>query len=226
MKLYIDSANLDQIKKYDQIYQLAGVTSNPSILKKEGKIDFFDHLREIRKIIGKERKLFVQVTANDVKGMLKDAMHIVRMLDDEVIIKIPTTETGLAAIKILEQEGIHTLATAVYTKQQCFAAIINGAEYIAPYCNRIQSSGGDYMDVISATRTMIDMYDKDVEIIGASFHFVEQITNAFEAGAQAVTVSPDMLHEMMVNNDVDQIVNKFECDWKEMQDNKAITELF
>ena len=104
MELLLDTANLEQIQKYVDTLPIDGVTSNPSIIKKEGKIDFFEHLRQIRQIIGKNRTLHVQVVATDYEGMLADAQRILKEVDDQVYIKVPSNEVGFKVMKELKRK--------------------------------------------------------------------------------------------------------------------------
>ena len=104
MKYLLDTANLDAIRYYTDIFPIAGVTSNPSIVKKEGKIDFFAHMNEIRSIIGMDKTLHIQVTALDTDGMLRDAETILNKVDDQVCVKVPVTLEGIKAIKTLKKQ--------------------------------------------------------------------------------------------------------------------------
>ena len=106
MKYLLDTANLDAIRYYTDIFPIAGVTSNPSIVKKEGKIDFFAHMNEIRSIIGMDKTLHIQVTAQDTDGMLRDAETILNKVDDQVCVKVPVTLEGIKAIKTLKNRTL------------------------------------------------------------------------------------------------------------------------
>lgn len=112
MKYLLDTANLDAIRYYTDIFPIAGVTSNPSIVKKEGKIDFFAHMNEIRSIIGMDKTLHIQVTALDTDGMLRDAETILNKVDDQVCVKVPVTLEGIKAIKTLKKQDVNVTATA------------------------------------------------------------------------------------------------------------------
>ena len=115
MEFMLDTLNLEEIKKWSEVLPLAGVTSNPTIAKKEGKIDFFERIRAVREIIGEGPSIHVQVVAKDYEGILKDATEIRKKCDDAVYIKVPVTPAGLAAIKTLKPEGYKITATAIYT---------------------------------------------------------------------------------------------------------------
>ena len=127
MKYLLDTANLEAIRKYTEYFPVAGVTSNPSIVKREGNIDFFAHMRNIRRVIGKESSLHIQVVAEDAEGMIQDAKRILKEVDEDVYIKVPVTMEGMKAIRLLKAENINVTATAIYTKTQGFLAIAAGA---------------------------------------------------------------------------------------------------
>ena len=118
MKYLIDSANLDEIRALSEYLPIAGVTSNPSIVKKEGSVPFFAHMREIRSIIGNLRPLHIQVTATDYDGMMRDAEAVFRHVDDRVFIKVPVDFEGVKVIKALRRQGVNVTATAVYGMDQ------------------------------------------------------------------------------------------------------------
>ncbi len=225
MELLFDTANIEDIRQYIQYYPITGVTSNPSILKAEGKIDFFAHLKTIREIIGDDKTLHVQVIAEDAEGMIAEAHAILKNVDDKVYIKIPTTQEGLKAMMTLKSEGIGVTATAIYTKFQGFAAIMAGADFIAPYCNRMENLDTDYEEAISAFRAMIEENDSSCKILAASFKNIGQVNNAFMAGAQTVTVQPTLLKETFNMATVEKAVKDFKKDWQAVQGDALITDL-
>ena len=143
MELMFDNANLETLAKYAEIYPYCGVTSNPSIIKEEGKIDFFNHFRKIREIIGMNRSLHIQVVSTTAEEIIKEAEKIVEKIDKEVYIKIPVTEEGLKAIRQLKKRGFKITATAIYTRIQGMIAVAAGVDYLAPYFNRIKSRDAD-----------------------------------------------------------------------------------
>ena len=149
MEFIIDTANLAEIKHYNEVLNLSGVTTNPSICKKEGNVEFFNHMNSIRKIIGLDKSLHIQVVSQNYDGMLKDAMTILRKVDNQVYIKVPTTETGLKVMKELKRQGVNVTATAIYSKMQAYLAMNVGADCHAPYYNRMQKNNKDPNGVIS-----------------------------------------------------------------------------
>lgn len=225
MEFLFDTANIEAIKKYSQIYPITGVTSNPSILKAEGKIKFFAHMKEIRSIIGMDKSLHVQVIAEDCDGILKEAEAILKQIDDKVYIKIPVNEEGLKAMRILKEKGVGITATAIYSEIQGFLAISAGADFVAPYYNRMEALGIDSCEVISALRSMIDEMGSDTKIVGASFKNITQVTRALLSGAQAVTLQPELLHDALGAAAIKKAVDDFHADWVKTQGEVSITEL-
>ncbi len=225
MELMFDNANLETIKEFASIYPFVGVTSNPTIIKREGKIDFFNHFRELAKIIGPEKSLHIQVVSQNAEDMIKEAEKIVEKLNKDVYIKIPVTEEGLKAIKNLKARGFKITATAIYTKMQGLVAIAAGADYIAPYFNRIQSRGSDAAATVACFRQNIDFFGRKTKILAASFHHGGQVIKALQAGADAVTISPELLREMVCinpTNFIENAVTTFAADWKESQGSNSI----
>ncbi len=225
MELLFDTANIEEIKKYTQFYPITGITSNPTILKSEGKINFFEHLREIRSIIGPDKTLHVQIIAEKAEDIIKEADAILKNVDDKVYIKIPTNEEGLKAMRELKSRGIGVTATAIYTKIQGFMAILAGADFIAPYCNRMENLDVDFEDCISAFRQMIDENNSDCKILAASFKNIAQVNKAYLVGAHTVTVQPSMLHASFEMAAVKNAVDNFTADWESVHGVKSILDL-
>ena len=148
MEFIIDTVDLEEIKDAVEHMPIVGVTSNPSIVKRTSPENFFDHMRAIRSIIGKERSLHVQVISKDCETIVKEAHRILQEIDDQVYVKVPVSYEGIKAIKLLKAEGIHVTATAVYDLMQAYMALAAGADYIAPYVNRIGNLGSDPMEVV------------------------------------------------------------------------------
>ncbi|HLQ40753.1 MAG TPA: fructose-6-phosphate aldolase [Tetragenococcus sp.] len=214
MEFLLDTANLADIAKYEKIIPLAGVTSNPSIVKKEGKIDFFKHMKEIRSIIGKERSLHIQVVATDYEGMIKDAHTILDQVDEQVYIKVPTSQEGLKVIKALKKEGVNVTATAIYTKFQAYLAIAAKADYIAPYFNRMENLNIDPENALTEMANEIKRTQGQTKILAASFKNVGQVNTALEAGAQAATMSCDILESAFSMPSIEKAVIDFTSDWE------------
>lgn len=214
MEFMLDTANITDIKKFSQIIPLAGVTSNPSIVKKEGKINFFNHMQEIRSIIGKDKSLHIQVVATDFEGIMADAKAILKNLDEEVYIKVPVTEVGLQAIKALKSQGRNVTATAIYTKFQAYLAIAAGADYIAPYFNRMENLNIDARESVTEMAKEIARSNSETRILAASFKNVGQVNAALECGAQAATMGTDIIQQAFAMPSIHQAVAGFTKDWE------------
>ena len=225
MKYLIDSANLDEIRALSEYLPIAGVTSNPSIVKKEGSVPFFAHMREIRSIIGNLRPLHIQVTATDYDGMMRDAEAVFRHVDEKVFIKVPVDFEGVKVIKALRRQGANVTATAVYGMDQAFMALEAGADCIAPYYNRMEALGVDAASVIGNISGIIAHYGYETEILAASFKQPAQIDRAILAGAHSVTVAPDVLRGIFAKQVVADAVQAFSDDWTGLYGGKTLAEL-
>lgn len=223
MELLLDTANLEQIKKYTALYDITGVTSNPTIISKENA-DFWPLLLEIRNIIG-DKQLHVQVTTDTWEEMLKEAAAIRTKLGKETYIKIPTTEQGICAMKHLKADGANVTATAIYTAQQAMMASSVGADYVAPYFNRMNNLNVDSKKIIGDITHLFQIHNKETKILAASFKNTEQVMDSLMAGAQAVTVSVDLLTTMVENAIIDFAVDGFKKDWIKIYGEKKIYEL-
>jgi len=225
MELLLDTANLKSIRDAVSTYPISGLTTNPSIVSKEGRSDFFGLIREIREILGKERTLHVQVTRTDCEGILKEAEAIRKNVDEDVYIKTPVSKEGLKAIGIMAREGFNVTATAIYTTIQGELAAMAGAKYLALYYNRMLNLDIDADAVFRSTANAIAASGLDCKIVGASFKNIMQVTNVFADGAEAVTVPPELLDTALANPSIVLAVRNFNKDWEKVYGSKGITEL-
>ena len=221
---------LDTINKKDIILAvgcmpIAGVTSNPTIIKKEGKIDFFPYFRELREIIGSERSLHVQVTAPDPDGMMREAEAVLEKIDAEVFLKVPVNEAGLTAIRRMKKAGYNVTATAISSKAQAYMAIEEGADYLAMYYNRMANMDIDPDEVFSVVADMIDTYGYDSQILGASFKNIAQVNRVFENGAHAATVDPAILFDALRLPAIRSNISAFAADWADLYGDRTIADL-
>lgn len=225
MEFLLDTANLETIRKFIDYFPITGITTNPSIVKREGKIDFIAHMNEIRSIIGKNSTLHIQVTATDVDGMLRDADTILNRVDSQVFIKVPVTMEGLKVMKTLKAQGNNVTATAIYSKPQAFLALECGADYLAPYYNRMENLGIDPEDVIASIANMISQYGYSAKIVAASFKNIGQVNKAFLAGSQTATIDPTVLEGIFSMPSIQKAVNDFSADWKMIYGDSTIADL-
>lgn len=214
MEFMLDTANIEDIKKYEKIIPLAGVTSNPSIVKNEGNIEFFSHMKQIREIIGDDKSLHVQVVATDYEGMLKDTETILAKIDKNVFVKVPVSEEGLKVIKELKKRGVNVTATAIYTKFQAYLAIAAGADYIAPYFNRMENLNIDPREAIAEMAKEISRTNSQTKILAASFKNVGQVNAALENGAQSATMGVDIIKSAFAMPSIEKAVVDFTSDWE------------
>jgi TalC/MipB family fructose-6-phosphate aldolase len=214
MELMFDCADLEQIAKYQEVFPITGVTSNPSILKAEGSIDFYPRMRAIRELIGQEKSLHVQVITQTAEEMIAEGKRVRAELGDDTYIKVPTTEAGLVAMRALKADGARITATAIYARFQGFAAILAGADYIAPYVNRMENLDTDGTATISWLADMIQRQGTPTRIVAASFKNIGQVNAALAAGAQAVTVQPALLHDAFGFHELQGALDAFAADWQ------------
>lgn len=224
MKYLLDTANLAEIRELSEYLPIAGVTSNPTIVKAEGAVPFFAHMREIRSIIG-QHPLHIQVTAQDYAGMMRDAEAIFRHVDENVYVKVPVDFAGVKVIKALKRQGANVTATAVYGMNQAFIALEAGADCIAPYYNRMEVLGVDAANVIGNIAGIINHYGYESEILAASFKQPVQIDRAILAGAHSVTAAPNVLREIFAKKIVSDAVRTFADDWAGLYGGKTLAEL-
>ena len=213
MEFMLDTLNINEIKKWARVLPLAGVTSNPTIAKKEGESDFFKRIHEVREIIGEAPSIHVQVVAKDYDGILKDAAKIRQECGGNVFIKVPVTPEGLAAIKTLKSEGYKITATAIYTVFQGLLAIEAGADYLAPYYNRMENLNIDSAQVIAQLAEAIEKNHSSSKILAASFKNVGQVNRAFKEGAQAITAGADVFEAAFGMPSIGKAVDDFANDW-------------
>ena len=213
MRIILDTANLDDIRYFNEYFPIEGVTTNPTILSKEGG-DIISHLKEIRAIIGEDKELHVQVISADAEGIMKEAAKITEVLGKETFIKIPVTREGLKAMKALSADGYKITATAIYTPMQAYLAARAGADYAAPYVNRIDNLGANGVE---SAMTMHDIFVNGgykTEILAASFKNSQQVQALAAYGCGCATCSPDIIEGLIANPTVTYAVEAFKKDFE------------
>ena len=213
MKLLIDNANINDIKRLYDLYPIDGVTTNPTILAASGRQPY-DVLGEIRRFIGDDADLHVQAVALDVDGMVADGHRIAQELGRNTYIKIPSIPEGIKAMKILSGEGYRVTATAIYTVQQAFLAGKAGASFAAPYVNRIDSLGADGVETTKRIHDVFKKNNLETELLAASFKNTQQVLELAEYGIGAATVAPDVIDGLIANPIVTTAVLQFVKDFE------------
>ena len=212
MKLLIDDANIAKIKEISEFFPVDGVTTNPSILAKSGRPPF-EVLCEIREFLG-DKELHVQVISADAEGIMKEAAKITEVLGKDTFIKIPVTREGLKAMKALSADGYKITATAIYTPMQAYLAARAGADYAAPYVNRIDNLGANGVE---SAMTMHDIFVNGgykTEILAASFKNSQQVQELATYGCGCATCAPDIIEGLITNPTVTYAVEAFKKDFE------------
>ena len=217
MQYLLDTANLEQIRTCVDLFPISGITTNPTILRAEGNVDLRAHLLAIQALCGSGRTLHVQLIARDCEGMLREAEAVQTLLGEAAYVKIPVTEQGLKAIRLLKARGARVTATAVYALATALLAVEAGADYLAPYCNRMENAEIDFRRVIGTLRALIDRDRYDAKIVAASFKNTAQINDALAAGAHAATVAPELLRAPFSSPLLTGAVAVFERDYAAVQ---------
>jgi len=210
IELYLDSVDIKQISRLNACLPVKGVTTNPSILA-NADTGVTQALSEIEEIIGGAR-FHVQVISQTVDEIVEEAIEIDKLPFD-MVVKIPATEIGLAAIKRVKKRGIQVLATAIYSSQQGILAALCGADYLAPYINRMDTMGGNGIAVVADLQQLITINGLDCKLLPASFKNTMQVMDVMKLGVGAITLPIDVALQMISHPAVDPAVEKFSQDW-------------
>ena len=213
MKLFIDDADVNEIRRLYDLYPIDGVTTNPTILARTGR-DPVEVLKEIRDIIGPEKTIFAQAIPVEAGTIMKDARALVGLLGENTIVKIPSVPEGFKAIRLLKDEGIHTCGTVIYTPMQAWLAAKAGADFVAPYVNRIDNMGYDGTRIVQEIQDILTLHDMDCEILAASFKNSQQVLSLCAYGIGAATCAPSIIDGFVKNLAVDGAVNDFIHDFE------------
>jgi transaldolase len=210
LKLFIDTANIDEIKEVNEWGVICGVTTNPSLIAKEGR-DFKEVIKEITNIV--DGPISAEVISLEKEGMVKEARDLAK-IHPNIVIKIPMTKKGLKAVKILSREGIKTNVTLVFSPNQALLAAKAGATYVSPFIGRLDDIGNEGMNIIYDIVQIFDIHDIDTEIIAASIRHPIHVTEAAKAGAHIATV-PYKVFLQMLNHPLTNIgIERFLKDWE------------
>jgi len=211
MKFFIDTANLDDIKEANDLGVLAGVTTNPSLVAKEG-VDFHDRLKEITNVIS--TSVSAEVIAEDAEGMIKEGKELAAIAPN-ITVKIPMTLEGLKAVKALTDLNIETNVTLIFNANQALLAARAGATYVSPFLGRLDDIGHDGMELIATISQIFDRFDIKSQIIAASIRHPLHVTEAALNGAHIATVPYNVLGQLVKHPLTDSGIERFLADWKE-----------
>ncbi|HET9356902.1 MAG TPA: fructose-6-phosphate aldolase [Nitrososphaeraceae archaeon] len=214
MKIFLDSANLESIKMYNDMGVLDGVTTNPSLLSKE-KGDPRKVMNEIVRIV--KGPVNLEVIATDYEVMIEEA-HRLKKYGENVVVKIPMIPTGLRAVKRLAQEGISTNVTLIFSSNQAILAAKSGASYVSPFIGRLDDNGQDGMSVVREITQIFANYKFETEILVASIRHPIHVIEAGKCGADIVTLPPEILQKMFTHPLTDKGLNGFLSDWNKVKE--------
>ena len=212
MKFFIDTANVEDIRKANDMGVICGVTTNPSLIAKEGR-DFNEVIKEITSIVDGPISGEVKATTVDAEGMIKEGREIAA-IHPNMVVKIPMTVEGLKAVKVLSAEGIKTNVTLIFTANQALLAARAGATYVSPFLGRLDDISTAGIDLIQDIVQIFDNYGLETEIIAASNKNTIHITDCALAGAHIATVPYNVIVQMTKHPLTDAGIEKFQKDYR------------
>lgn len=211
MKFFIDTANLDEIAQANEMGLIDGVTTNPSLIAKEGDIDFKEHIGKICSMV--EGDISAEVVSLDAEGMLKEGRELAKIADN-VVIKCPLTLDGLKATRTFTAEGIKTNVTLCFSAAQALLAAKAGATYISPFIGRLDDISQDGMQLISDIVQIYENYDYPTQVLAASIRHPMHIVDAALVGADVCTIPFKTLSQLVKHPLTDKGLESFLNDWK------------
>ncbi|ALP91371.1 fructose-6-phosphate aldolase [Clostridium butyricum] len=209
MRFFLDTANVDYIREANEMGVICGVTTNPSLVAKEGR-DFNEVIKEITEIV--DGPISGEVVSEDAEGMIKEGREIAA-IHKNIIVKIPMTAEGLKATKVLSKEGIKTNVTLIFSATQALLAANAGATYVSPFLGRVDDISMIGMDLVRDIAEIFSVHGIKTEIIAASVRNPIHVIEAAKAGADIATVPFNLVEQMIKHPLTDQGLEKFKADW-------------
>ncbi|MDP7992471.1 fructose-6-phosphate aldolase [Bacillus sp. MHSD_36] len=214
MKFFIDTANINEIKEANALGVLAGVTTNPSLVAKEG-VDFHERIREICKVV--EGPVSAEVISLEADKMIEEGKELAKIAPN-VVVKVPMTTEGLKAVKAFSDLGIRTNVTLVFSAVQALLAARAGATYVSPFLGRLDDIGHNGMDLIRQIAEIFAIHGIETEIIAASVRHSVHVTDAALNGAHIATIPANVIASLVKHPLTDQGIEKFLADWEKTQE--------
>lgn len=208
MKLFIDTAEVDEIKKANDLGVICGVTTNPSLIAKSGR-DFKEVIKEITSIVDGPISGEVKATTLDAEGMITEGREIAK-IHPNMVVKIPMTEEGLKAVKVLSKEGIKTNVTLIFSANQALLAARAGATYVSPFLGRLDDISTAGVDLIQDISDIFEIHGIETEIIAASIRNPMHVTQAALAGAHIATIPYEIIQQCIKHPLTDAGIKKFQ----------------
>jgi len=212
MKIFIDTANLEDIKEANSWGILDGVTTNPTLIAREG-CSFADRVREICEVV--DGPISAEAVSMDAEGMISEARELSK-IHKNIVVKIPMTAEGLKAVRVVSGEGIRTNVTLVFSPNQALLAAKAGATYVSPFIGRLDDISHTGMDLVRDIVDIFRIYGYDTQVIAASIRHPVHVTEAALAGADVATVPFDVLKKMLKHNLTEEGIQKFLKDWEKV----------
>ena len=209
MKLFLDTANVEHIKEANEMGVICGVTTNPSLIAKEGR-NFNEVIKEITEIV--DGPISGEVVSEDAEGMIKEGREIAA-IHKNMIVKVPMTVEGLKAVKVLAREGIKTNVTLIFSANQALLAANAGATYVSPFLGRVDDISMDGMELVRTIAEIFEVHGINTEIIAASVRHPIHVIEAARAGAHIATVPYALVMQMVKHPLTDAGLEKFKADW-------------
>lgn len=210
MKFFIDTANIEQIRTVNELGILAGVTTNPSLVAKEG-VKFHDRLKEITQEVS--GSVSAEVLSEDADGMIEEGIELAKIAPN-ITVKIPMTLEGLKAVKVLTEKEIETNVTLIFNANQALLAARAGATYVSPFLGRLDDIGHDGIDLIATIATIFERHDIQTEIIAASIRHPLHVIDAALNGAHIATIPYDVIEQLVNHPLTDKGIEQFMADWE------------
>jgi len=214
MKLFLDTANIDEIREAYALGVISGVTTNPSLIAKEGR-NFAEVIREIAAIV--DGPISAEVVSQDAAGMVAEALELAA-LHPNVVIKIPMSAEGLKATSILSKKGIRTNVTLIFSANQVLLAALAGATFVSPFVGRLDDINQDGVDLLYDIMDIVNRYQLPTEVIAASIRHPIHVLHAAKAGTHIATVPYRVLQQMIQHPLTDAGIKKFLEDWETVKD--------
>ena len=216
MKFFLDTANVDEIKRINELGLVDGVTTNPSLIAKEGR-DFETVIKEITSEV--DGPVSAEVVGLEAEVMIKEARELAAWAEN-VVVKVPMTEEGLKAVNVLSSEGIKTNVTLIFTVSQGLLAAKAGATYISPFVGRLEDIGTDAYALIEDLRFILDFYDLETEIIAASIRTAPHLEEVARRGAHIATIPGTLFPKLWGHPLTDSGIKDFLSDWEKYKEQK------
>lgn len=211
MRIFIDTANIEEIKEINSMGFLAGVTTNPSLVARE-KRDYAQVISEICSIV--DGPVSAEVIGQDYDSMIREAQTLAA-IHHNVVVKIPLTETGLKVIHTLKKQEIETNATLVFSATQALAAARSGARYVSPFIGRVDDIAGDGLELLNTILNIFDQFSFETEVIAASIRHPMHVVEAAKLGSHIATIPYAVIKQMLKHPLTDAGIERFMQDWKQ-----------